>query len=128
MSVPGTRLDKLLALRSRLDHEIASERRREALADRRWQVYERPRKRRDGGAQSSRSLERGYVPQLNGGDRGQSGQSADSTRERLNELGVTSLTVKQWAVRWGYRTEIQPGRVAHDLLERYAKAHPAPRG
>lgn len=98
VSVPGTRLDKLLALRSRLDHEIAVERRKEALADRAFE-----RRRRGRGRTRLRH--------------------DDSVRSRLDQLGVTSLTVKQWAVREGYLLEVARGRVALAIIEKYAEAH-----
>lgn len=106
----GTRLDQLLELRRRLDMEIAAERRREALAVRRWETYERP-KDDDGMTVDERR-------------RAGTRRSDDATRQRLDQLGVTSLEVKQWAVRAGYLVRMVQGRVAAELVEKYADAHP----
>lgn len=99
----GTRLDQLLALRSRLDQEIAVERRKEALAVRRYETRHAQRR--------VRSSVQGV-------------READGTTAlMLDRLGVTSLEVKQWGVREGFLLGVARGRVSLWLVNKYAEAH-----
>lgn len=89
----GSRLEQLEELRSRIEHEIAVERRRVALS-----VPLRP-------PSPIRSL-----VQVNRVD------------VRLAGLGVTSREVKEWAVDAGLLDRVHRGRVAAHLVEMFAEA------
>lgn len=98
----GSRLDRLLALRSQIDMEIAAERRKEALSA----PPPAPENLTDYEIRSRRQK-----------------ASAEVTRKRLAQLGVTSREVKEWAVRAGHLAAVTRGRVALDLIDDYVHAH-----
>lgn len=97
----GSRLEQLEQLARKIALEIAAERRRLAL--------DPPGPGRPPARPDSRHL-------------------ADlSTHERLRELGVTSKTVKEWAVKAGHLTAVRQGRVARWVVEAYAEHITTPR-
>lgn len=49
---------------------------------------------------------------------------AELVLQRLTELGVTSRQVKEWAVEQGLIPTVVRGRIARDLVEAWAAAHP----
>jgi hypothetical protein len=95
----GTRLDHLLTLRKRLEHEIRVEQRRNALD---------PTGAHDATTPTKKRVHRGVE---------------DTTAALLQRLGVTSRTVKEWAVSQGIYPAVPPGRVSLQLVESYAKEH-----
>lgn len=48
--------------------------------------------------------------------------SNSRTLTRLNELGVSALEVKEWAVQHGLADEVRRGRVPAELVDAYAAA------
>lgn len=92
----GTRLEQLERLKAKVDLEIAAERRRLAL-DERFVTFQR--------ADHDR-------------------RRVDATKARLEQLGVTAKDVKVWAVGVGLLADVKRGRVARELVEKYAEARP----
>lgn len=92
----GTRLDQLLKLRDRIEQEITAERARAAGDCRtpRMRAQSPPKRR----------------------------VHTNRVDLRLQDLGVTSLHVKQWAFDARIIDRIPRGRVGADLVEMYAQA------
>lgn len=103
----GSRLEQLEALRRRLDHEIAVERRAAILA----------------APCTDHDTTTGRQPTGKRAPTG-TGKGSDAVAHaRLEELGVTTRQVKQWAVSVGLIPALVRGRVALPIIEKYAEAH-----
>lgn len=48
----------------------------------------------------------------------------NAVAEQLEQLGVTSRQVKEWALANGLIDEIKRGRIGAHLVDAYAEAHP----
>lgn len=103
----GTRLEQLEALRRQVDQEIAVERRRLAT-----EAQHRP---------PTRTAPRRSKSNLTGGVG--KGSSSVLIRVRLEQLGVTSKQVKQWAVDRGLLDRIHRGTVRVELIDAYERTH-----
>lgn len=91
----GTRLEQLLKLRDRIEQEIAAERVRSAVHPKRRVPFKPERPRRT---------------------------HVNAVDLRLEDLGVTSRHVKEWAFDARLIDRIPRGRVGADLVEKYAAA------
>lgn len=96
----GTRLDHLIDLRTRVEQEIQTERRRLALDPT--------------GVQNAPGNVAKPVTRTR----------EDATTFLLRQLGVTPRAVKEWSVRAGINTAIPPGRVSLQLVQDYAERTP----
>lgn len=93
----GTRLEQLLALRDRLNHEIAIERRHTLNAGRAAAQPARP------------------APTT---------PPAPTIERQLLDRGLTARQVKEWAVENGHVDHVARGRLSQRLLALYVQHHP----
>lgn len=106
----GSRLEQLRKLRDQVSLEIELEERREALET------ARPARAVQQSVRSKRNLTNGVGK----------GSSSVLIRERLEQLGVTSKTVKTWAVTQGLLPEVVRGTCKVEIIDAYAQAHNKP--
>lgn len=111
----GPRLEHLLALQRRLEHEIAAERRKLALED------------RDAPGRTLPGATPEPVEQPSSRARTARATAAE-TAARLDRLGVNARQVKEWAITAGLLDEVKRGRVPGDLVAAYADAHTTEEG
>lgn len=96
----GTRLDRLYALRSRINHEIAIEEQAALLLVRHEKPKPARRRRKDAGKP----------------------QKPNGVYVRLAELGVSGSLVKRWAYEQGLIAELKRGRCSGALVDAYEEA------
>lgn len=111
----GTRLERLEQLHRRVRHELAIARRHGLVDETRLAVLDARL------AHEITTLHRAR-PTVAAAVR----QTDRTVQERLEQLGVTSHVVKQWAVDTGLIPAVVRGRVSGLLVDAYAQAHPQP--
>lgn len=118
----GTRLQNLQQLRRRAQHELDAARRRDDRHDlpRLRELVTRIQHQIDLETPAPATPTPAGTPRL------RSQKATDRVTRRLNQLGVTSHDVKEWAVTAGLLDRVRRGRIRAELVEAYANrtTHP----